>query len=56
MPVVVRRERRKKVCARVALDTLLGGRSSAALERRVPPLCFSCVRRCSCRSTPLANT
>jgi hypothetical protein len=29
--VVVRRERRKKVCARVALDTLLGGRSSAAL-------------------------
>jgi hypothetical protein len=33
MPVVVRRERRKKVCARVALDTLLGGRSSAALDR-----------------------
>jgi len=32
MPVVVRRERRKKVCARVALDTLLGGRSSAALD------------------------
>jgi len=30
--VVVRRERRKKVCARVALDTLLGGRSSAELE------------------------
>ena len=31
--MVVRRERRKKVCARVALDTLLGGRSSAALDR-----------------------
>ena len=30
--MVVRREPRKKVCARVALDTLLGGRSSAALE------------------------
>jgi hypothetical protein len=28
---VVRRERGKKVCARVARDTLLGGRSSAAL-------------------------
>ena len=30
--MVVRRERRKKVCARVALDTLLGGRSSSSLE------------------------
>jgi hypothetical protein len=32
--VVVRRERRKKVCARVALDTLLGGRSSADVRRQ----------------------
>jgi hypothetical protein len=34
--VVVRRERRKKVCARGALDTLLGGRSSAALDSGMP--------------------
>ena len=30
--MVVRRERRKKVCACVALDALLSGRSSAALD------------------------
>jgi hypothetical protein len=41
MPVVVRRERRKKVCARVALDTLLGGRSSAALDTHEEPPYFA---------------